>query len=187
MPTNAKKSLKKWSVVLVILTAVVACVVVMHYGREYLFGTKTGKQGEHFAIYLVSDLRHMSNVEKAPVARLKLDAEPILSDDDITEYEWNTHMMKLSPGSRVRVEERLAGKAVVPFVVVANAKRCYRGTFLSHISSYMPSHGPIIWYGIRLPPPEDIIKISPTVSAGAEDLRNDARIRKALEELGVLK
>ena len=183
MAANVKKSFKKWSVVWVILATVAGCVLVMHYGREYLFGTRPSEQGNHFAIYLVGDSRHMSNVEKAPLTRLKLDAEPILSDDDIIEYEWNTHTIKLSPGSLGRLKERLGSKTVVPFVVVANRKRCYRGAFLSHLSSYIP-RGPSIWYDVT---PEDAIKISQMVSAGAEDLRNDARIRKALEELGVLK
>jgi len=135
------------------------------------------------AIYLVVDPVDVGNPEQVDLEKLRLAAEPILTDKDILEYDWDKHVLKLTSVARKRIP---SPKSVwgLPFMVVADGQPCYLGSFWSHDSSYAPkvpviySHYPIGDY--------DTISIDASWLGDADDPRGDIRIRKALEEIGLI-
>ena len=88
-----------------------------------------------FGIYLVS-----SNVDARVFARtperwksVPLEAEPIISDQDILVYDFSKHAMQLTPAALKRLPRPpVTG---TPFVVVVNGERIYPGVFYTHVSS----------------------------------------------------
>jgi prepilin-type processing-associated H-X9-DG protein len=144
----------------------------------------------HLAIYLVVDpivVGHQFGAdqpdEAATLEQLRLAAAPLFTEEDIVEYDWNEHSLKLTPEAWKRLP---AVRSVwgLPFVIVADGERCYLGAFWSSGSSYMPKV-PFIG-GFRPGWRENKIQILPPEPiAGTKDPRDDPRIRKVLETLGI--
>ncbi len=136
-----------------------------------------------FALYpVIGDIR---NRENSLVEIFGLGDDPILTDKDIVAYDWNTHTLKLRPGLAQQLDREYGRRSVSPFVVIANGQRCYLGAFLSHISSYMPSV-PVIQVFLSGHSPEKAIRIRESPISGTKDPRSDPRIRRALEQAGLL-
>jgi len=153
---------------------------------------RPAKKQYGFAIYLVVDpivVAHQFDVghpeEDVALEQLRLAAVPLFTEEDIVEYDWNEHFLKLTPEAWKRLP---AVRSVwgLPFVVVAADHRCYLGAFWGVGSSYMPKV-PFIG-GFRPGWRENKIQISPPDPiGGAKDPRNDPRVRKVLEKLGIAK
>jgi len=126
-----------------------------------------------FALYAaIGDIRDLEN---SPVEGFGLGDEPILTNEDIVEYDWNTHTLQLRPGSARRLHREYIRRAVTPFVVMANGQRCYLGAFVSPISSYLPQV-PTIQLHLSLDSPKYTIRASGNQT---DDPRSDPRMREA--------
>ncbi|MBN2138429.1 MAG: ThuA domain-containing protein [Sedimentisphaerales bacterium] len=134
-----------------------------------------------FGIYLVLDAVAVNRPDEVGLDELHLTAEPVISDKDLLAYDWDEHILKLAAG----VKQRIPSPSVwgAPFVVVAGGERCYLGAFWTIASSYMPTI-PMANVGPLPSGEKDTIRISPSPVKGARDVRNDRRVRKALEALG---
>jgi hypothetical protein len=135
-----------------------------------------------FAIHLVLDPVDAGRPNDVTLEELRLAPEPIITEKNLLGYDWDRHTLKLTPGAR----DRIPSPSVwgVPFVVVADGKRCYLGAFWTHLSSYMPNL-PVAYVdpiSTRLDS-KDSIHIEPPPIADANDPRGDPRIRKVLEAL----
>jgi hypothetical protein len=140
------------------------------------------KKQHRFAIYLVVDPIDAANPEGVDIEQLRLASEPVPTEQDIVEYEWDEHYVKLTPDARKRVPSPRSVWGL-PFVVVADGHRCYLGAFWSFGSSYMPKVPRITsTFSAR---PHDCIQIAPGPITGDKDPRNDRRIRRVFQELGI--
>jgi len=134
-----------------------------------------------FALYLVKDL-DTAAARAAVLDDLPLEAEPVLTDRDLTAYHWSSHTLVLA--DEPAVLERLPQTPMrgLPFVVVADGKRIYLGAFWTSFSSQ----------SVDLPVIDTLlgdwtIKPGyPWVHDLEPDPRGDARIRRALSNLGKL-
>jgi type 1 glutamine amidotransferase len=147
-----------------------------------MFEPKPVKNEYRFAIYLVADPIDAGKPDEITLEQLRFAPEPIITEKDMLGYEWNQHILKLTSEARTRIP----GPSVwgIPFVVVADGKRCYLGAFWTGASSYMPKT-PMVYVGMAsgLTGSKNSVQILPIPVAGAEDQRGDQRIRKVLEEL----
>ena len=167
-----------------------------HPGRKVFYGPFDGKPWKHlaiaepkptkdkhrFAIYLVADPIDAGRPDQVALEQLHLATEPIITENDLLGYDWKQHILKLAPGVRHNVPS--PGAWGIPFVVVADGRRCYLGVFWGHGSSYMPKSA-VAYVGsitVRLAS-KDSISIEAPPIAGGKDPRSDPRIRKALEAL----
>jgi hypothetical protein len=147
-------------------------------------------QADGFAIYLLSRKLTIEEFLEIGINDLPLDQSPILSTDDILEYTWETHEIKLLPAASVRLAQlekhSLSGPGL-PFVVCVGTERIYGGMFWSSYSS-VPYGGIVI----------DVYPVGSDqhiyVQTGypsndwfvGEDLRDDPRIFESLEDAGLL-
>jgi hypothetical protein len=124
-------------------------------------------------------------------AILDEDGRPILTDNQIANYEWRTHSITHRPGVRldVKVKEGKSLVSGIPFTGVTDGVPCYRGVFTSSLSS-IPQSLPVI----NLEPLTDtpgLVQIelgypSPEFFKG-EDPRWDKRVRETLQGIGKLR
>jgi len=134
-----------------------------------------------FALYLVKDL-DTAAARATALDELPLEAEPVLTDRDLYAYHWSSHTLALANGAAIL--ERLPRTPMhgLPFVVVADGKRIYLGAFWTSFSSQ----------SVDLPVIDTLLGDwtirpgYPWVHALDPDPRGDARIRRALSNLGKL-
>jgi hypothetical protein len=142
------------------------------------------RRKSHFAIYVVIEPGLME-VDKVELAALKLSDNPALCDEDIADYDWDKHVIRLAAGGGANLPDS-HHTLNTPFVVVADGNRCYVGDFRTMISSYI-GRLPSIELG-WLDEPETKNKLGIGIPiVGAPDPRSDPRIRKALDAAGKLK
>jgi hypothetical protein len=139
-----------------------------------------------FALYLVTEPRFTTEAMKTALEDLKLSADPAVCDEDIAAYDWDTHVMHLTPEGLAWLPGMWG--AYQPFVLIADGNRIYMG----ELDSMLNSVGPTIPMVSRNRAPGgqgrmgNELRISPG-QALAPDPRNDPRIRKALEAAGKLR
>lgn len=143
-----------------------------------------------FAIYLISQKMTADEFLGTDLNDLPLVQSPILSTEDILEYTWETHELKLLPSANVRLAQlemhTLSGPGL-PFVVCVGTERIYGGMFWSSYSS-VPYEGIVIdVYPAGSDQPVRIQTGYPSNEWFAgEDLRDDPRIYETLEDAGLL-
>jgi hypothetical protein len=138
-----------------------------------------------FAIYHVTEPRFTAEAMKTALEDLKLAADPAVCDEDIAAYDWDTHVMHLTPEGLARLPGMWG--AYQPFVLVADGKRIYMGEMDSMANSIrhpLPTISRTNLPGQRRTGNELWISLG---QVGAADPRSDPRIRKALEAAGKLK
>ncbi len=145
--------------------------------RLYKESSGATRVQNQLAIYPVIDPQEISTAEETPLESMRLAIEPILTGKEITEYDWREHRIKTRPGTGVQLHKKVVRKSMA-FVVTANHERCYLGAFLSPTSSYLP--------GVPVIQTQELLNDSFQIIAGREDPRGDPRIRKILEEMGLL-
>jgi len=98
-----------------------------------------------FCLYLVKDY-DFSESENITLKNLKLEFEPFLTIDDITEYHWAKHIITLTAAASNRLHTLFKDWQSFmrkPFVVMVNNERIYYGFFFgNHLSSI--SNKPVI-------------------------------------------
>jgi hypothetical protein len=143
-----------------------------------------------FGIYLTRlSQEEIRSVERTPIPvdRIPLEQIPLISERDIVEYDFNRHIMKLTPEAFQRVSKVQVTSVShgIPFVVVASGARHYMGVFWSDASSATTSFPsvptPITspWYAERYG--TNCIPICPPT----KDIRVSTYM--ALKQLGLLK
>jgi hypothetical protein len=103
-----------------------------------------------FGIYLLKN-PEIVNASKEPSDfdpdKFNLDSvivydDPVISEKDIIEYDWNKHTILIDTSIINKLPElNTRGN---PFIVIANGKRCYIGMFWTGLSSFRPPKIPII-------------------------------------------
>ena len=119
-----------------------------------------------------------------------------ITQRDIRQYDWQTHTIFLRPavaagmldptgrGGSFEVEKVLGGS----FVVAVDGKAIYRGALTSILSSIVPNVPMIhVGPGAGQWQPANAIRMYPPPRAGQDDPRNDAVLKQALMDLGLLK
>ncbi len=136
-----------------------------------------------FGIYLVAEALPANEYDTVDITTLRLAPEPLIGEEDISEYAWDTHTVTVKPGVKERVPA--ASTWGIPFVVVADGQRCYLGAFGGIGSSYLPKVPVSYGYSFDKTISENTIIIEPAPLRETEDqkpdVRNDERIRNALE------
>ena len=140
-------------------------------------------------IYLITAGHEDSPSEKMALADFTLAAEPLITERDISAYDWESHTIRLKQqavADRILYAKEPDGRWVVGgrFMVVVDGQRLYRGAMLSIASSLIPPV-PIINIGPGAGQwqPKFAIRIYPPTPKGTPDPRGDARLKKALQEL----
>jgi len=144
-----------------------------------------------FAIYLLADgSMNGRDAARAALASLKLQDKPLITENDIVEYRWQTHTLVLKPGA----EKRFPSPGVwgIPFVLVADGKPQYLGAFWTHFSSASFEH-PVITTPRFEPKSEPgvveytIDRAYPGATTGMkDDPRENETVRTVLQSLGKL-
>jgi len=134
-----------------------------------------------FAIYLVADAIDCGRTDPIALDQLHLAAEPVLTEEDVLEYDWQSHSLRVKSSVRERIPA--VGPWGVPFVVVADGQLCYLGALWSTRSSYLP-RVPVCYIQQDLPGPltELNLRIERPMGDTAADPRSDSRIRRVIGE-----
>lgn len=132
-----------------------------------------------FALYLVK-------TQHADLAATKLESRPLLTEQDVVSYDWQTHALTLTEAGvkKLRsVQVEVFGKR---FVIVADGRRCYKGALWTQLSSI--SHDRPV---IEVDDQEGVFKIQRAYPTGefavGEDPRSDPRILRTLTALDKIK
>ena len=151
-------------------------------GCDAITGASPGDRG--FAIYLTGDTTPRFEVPE--ISELQIADDPLITEEDIVSYDWNTHEITLTPEAFEKFSaespEIEIGNA---FAVCIDGRPVYGGVFFS---SYMSRSydGIVITIGDVFIEKENTIRISSGYpwDIGQDDARSDIRIRLALEESG---
>jgi len=147
--------------------------------------------GEAFELYLVADTQITGpDLSFYELDELELAEDPILSTSDIVNYQWDFHMIDLTPEAFQKILAILSvgiPNSGIPFVVVSHGERIYAGAFWTPSSS-LPFDGVLIMH------PFDPAGSPLVISLGypseeyftGEDPRSDPRLRQALEDAELL-
>jgi len=138
---------------------------------------------------LTSDVtdRVNSYLYRSKPSEIPLAEYPIISEDDLLSYDWNTHTLLLRHSIWYKLREPAVHGA--PFVVVADGVPLYVGAFWTSISSFATPVPVIMWDQKRESTHLTIQRgyPSPEVAGEVADPRANDQLRKVLEELGKLK
>jgi hypothetical protein len=130
----------------------------------------------HFGIFLVK-------TNQTDISESELENHPLITERDIVSYDWQTHTIFLTESGQKKITSAEVG---IPFVIVADGQRCYRGAFWSRIRS--ASYGEPVIDVFQAGRTIQIQRAYPDASfAVGDDPRFDRRIRLALEAAGKLK
>jgi hypothetical protein len=148
--------------------------------------TKVVTNNSNFEIYLVKDEKTIDAIDDE-LADLDLEDEPILTDKDIEQYDWNKHKLTLIKDQKLQdiLNEKVYLKVPIdgkPFVVVCDGERIYLGAFWTGLSSLLAPNCPIIISDFS---DNDYFQIY--YVHNERDTRNDERIYKALKKIDKLK
>lgn len=153
---------------------------------------ETPLEGEPFAIYLVGDPQITGpDLKNYDLAKLPLNAMPIITTQDLVSYDWARHGMNLTEDAYLRLLAIfVAGlpSSGVPFVVVAYEQPIYAGAFWTPFSS-------LSFDGLVVLQPLDPAAQTLYISLGypgedfftGEDPRANPRLQQALENAGVIR
>lgn len=128
------------------------------------------------------------DVEDIKLSRLKLQNKSLFCYDDITGYEIENHIVYLvqkpSSYSKTGYNALLFSKYFGnPFVIVANGERIYLGSFHPMDSSWLPNTPYVYYFGKMNEKYYFKINGAPfSDESFFVDIRNDKRIRQALNE-----
>lgn len=143
-----------------------------------------------FGLYLFADAVSWQDAREDWKSRA-LSMPPLISEADILSYDFSQHTMTITADAFSRYTNATFRKLVVPFVLVANGERFYLGSFVSLFCSAsipMPSitNGHIMAEDKKNKLTIDRNYAAP-IDPAETDPRADARIKRALNDLGKLR
>jgi hypothetical protein len=140
-----------------------------------------------FAIYLTRENTPPSQMEI--LSHIAIAETPLISNDDIVSYIWDTHEIKLTPEAFQKLQPLQVPTTGVSFVVCVDESPVYWGAFWAGYSSQSFTGVTIMVPTLGLA--ENTIEISlgyPSTSFyKGEDPRGETRIKDALQKAGKLK
>lgn len=151
----------------------------------------TEMEGEAFELYLVAEAQMAgADLQNYELEELPLAEEPILTTEDIAQYDWESHTLDLTTpayNQLLAIFSRGMPMSGVPFVIVSHGQRIYAGAFWSPASS-------LSFDGVVILQPADPTAGTLFINLGypgqdfftGEDPRDDPRLREALDNAGVL-
>jgi hypothetical protein len=111
---------------------------------------------------------------------------PIISEEDVLGYDWDTHTLQLR--NSIWFTVRQPGMHGLPFVVVVDGVPIYVGAFWSDDSSIGSAVPSIRWDDQRKSKKISIQRAYPSSRSGqVDDPRTNEKLKKVLQELGKLK
>lgn len=169
-----------------LLLVLSACAPIANSSQE-----NTEQAGEAFELYLVADTQIAGpDLAFYELNELPLAEDPILVTSDIENYQWDVHMIYVTPEAYQKILAILSlgiPNSGVPFVIVSHSERIYAGAFWSPNSS-LPFDGVVIMH------PFDPAGAPLVISLGfpseefftGEDPRSDPRLRQSLQDADLL-
>lgn len=172
------------------------CTMLLALGALACCGADEPKP--RFGLYLVK-------VPDADLAKAELESRPLLTEQDLASYDWQTHALTLTESAKKKISDVKVGVSGKQFVIVADGQRCYQGAFWTGLSSISHDHPVIEVHGFKVDDKgrlsEDgkgadgkglvveIRRAYPTAkfAAAGDDLRPDPRILRVLTALGKIK
>jgi len=135
-------------------------------------------------IYLVTGRSKDAPAEKTRLADFTLADDPLISEEDIFQYDWQSHTIRLKQQA---VADRILNRKTGSFVVVVNGERLYDGAMRSMLSSHVPAT-PVIHVGPTAEQfqPRMAVRIHAPPIEGMPDPRRDNRLYRALQASGKL-
>ena len=159
--------------------------------QETPVASSTSNAPDGFAIYLVQQGETIEEMREVGLNELPLEETPILSVDDIVKYTWETHEIELTKNAYAlfaRLHLKVPVYPGLTFVVCVGSERIYRGALWTSYSSATYSGIVIDIYPAESGGPLRIETGYPSKEwFDGEDLRNDPRIYRSLEEENKLK
>jgi hypothetical protein len=168
-----------------LLTASIVALLLMPFLFGGCYSVSPAQKG--FAIYLTRENTPPAQMEI--LSRIAIAEKPLVSNDDIVAYTWDTHEIELTPEAFQRIDALQVPTTGTTFVVCVDDSPVYWGAFWAGYSSQSFS-GITIMVKPSLAG-ENRLKISlgsPSISFyKGEDPRGETRIKEALEKAGKLK
>jgi hypothetical protein len=168
-----------------LITALMAVLLLAPFLFSGCYSVSPAQKG--FAIYLTESNIPPSQMEI--LSRVAIADAPIISNDDIKSYTWDTHVIELTPEAFQRIDALQVPTTGTTFVVCVDDSPIYWGAFWAGYSS-QSFDGITIMVKPSLSG-ENTIQISrgyPSASFyQGEDPRSDKRIKEALQKAGKLK
>jgi hypothetical protein len=145
-----------------VLASVAICSVRGEEIKKRRFGIYMPKLDVYTQTSDVTD-RIVAYQRTTPPGEIPLAEFPIVSEEDLVSYDWETHTLELR--DRIWFTIRQPSMHGLPFVVVVDSKPIYVGAFWSNFSS-IPSHVPtIVWDNERKSKQLTIERAQPPSSA----------------------
>jgi len=159
------------------------------YSQDNRFPT-SNKENSFLEIYfLKNSTLSTKQALQRDINQLQLAKDPWLTSDDIRFYDYSTHRIFLKKESsrlfnKINIKNHLFDGTLIdkPFIVVANQKKCYVGSFERPLFQSFPSC-PFIVVGTENR--KDVIQISYARIIDKNDMRNDSCVKDALTSLGL--
>lgn len=141
---------------------------------------------ECFNIYLPSNSLTYGELDNLDISRVALEPEPLISDEDITIYLQEEHIIHLTDAGAQKLKNSPRVRTGEAFFITVGTQPVYAGVFWSNVMS-RPCDGIVIIPDRLLHHGENVISID----AGygyftGDDPRSDPRILNALERCGKL-
>ena len=147
----------------------------------------SSKKKDTFSIHLLADNTiTIHNIMEINIDSLEIEADPWLDSEEIDFYDYSTHSIYLNGDKETYFSDDLdINMFGQPFVVIANGRRCYMGSFYSAAMS-LDSYHPIIDELAIFSYPADVICLSPSRVDDDDDERDNMYVKEALDNLGKL-
>jgi hypothetical protein len=139
-----------------------------------------------FGIYLVKEPEDIREVKETPLDELVLADEPLLTQDDIESYEWQSHTLRLKPGVKLVLPANRI-PTTTGCVLVASGQRCYPAVLEVSSDTPLPTGPPGVTSRRELVLSPAEIRIHGGMGDARDESLGDKRIRQVLQELGKLK
>jgi len=159
------------------------CTILLAIGALACCGADEPKP--RFGLYLVK-------VPDADLAQAELESRPLLTEQDLASYDWQTHALTLTESAKKKISDLKVGVSGKQFVIVADRQRCYQGAFWTGLSSISHDHPVIEVDNFNADGKGLVVEIQrayPTAkfAAAGDDPRPDPRILCMLTALGKIK
>ncbi len=183
---NAKRYMNRTirKIEMIIRFQLILFIAILFYGCSN--STSPSNEEEAFGIYLLKDtLLITSEAKKLSVDVLLLQETPLISINDIVEYNWEEQVISLTSEAFTRfkgVEKSIKSIYGLPFVVMANQQKIYLGNIYPMYSSYFHQDLPFISVA-----PFVELRIGRAPLLSIEDKRKDERIYNVMDKFNKIK
>ena len=148
--------------------------------------TSSNADENEFGIYLLKDtLAITSDAKKLSLSSLEVQEAPIISINDIENYDWSKQTINLRSEAFEKfggVQDKIKSIYGLPFIVMVNGQKIYLGNIYPLYSSYI--HEELPYMAVS---PFTEMKISRSPDRSIADVRMDKRIYSVLKSKNKIK